>query len=247
MDLDLHYTHPLLVDLYDIENPHGEDTDFYIALAERLVAQTIIDLGCGTGLLTRQLAVGDRQVIGIDPAAAMLDYAQKQTGAGRVRWIEGVAADLGQEEADLVVMTSHVAQVFLDDDVWLETLKALNHALKAGGHIAFESRNPAARAWESWTPEKTFYRFDSPHGPVESWLEVTDVQPGLVSMIGHNRFLTLNEELRVTSTLRFRSQEEIVASLNEAGFETNDTFGSWQQAPASADSHTMIFIGQKRG
>ena len=61
MKLDLHYVDPRLVELYDSTNPRGADTDFYIQLAADLNAQTILDLGCGTGLLTRELAVGDRQ------------------------------------------------------------------------------------------------------------------------------------------------------------------------------------------
>ena len=68
--LDLHYVDPRLVDLYDIENPHGPDTDFFIRLAADLKAQRILDLGCGTGLLTSQLAVDGRTVIGVDPSVS---------------------------------------------------------------------------------------------------------------------------------------------------------------------------------
>ena len=53
MKLDLHYVDPWLVSRYDTDNPHGPDTDFYVALADCLNSQTIVDLGCGTGLLTR--------------------------------------------------------------------------------------------------------------------------------------------------------------------------------------------------
>jgi hypothetical protein len=39
--LDEHYTNPRLVDLYDIENPLGADTDFYLGLADELDARRI--------------------------------------------------------------------------------------------------------------------------------------------------------------------------------------------------------------
>ena len=69
--LDLHYAEPRLVDLYDIENPRGADTDFYVQLAAELDAHHILDLGCGTGLFTRELAaVNGRTVVGVDPAKA---------------------------------------------------------------------------------------------------------------------------------------------------------------------------------
>ena len=38
--LDLHYTDPRLVALYDTDNPRGIDTDFFIQLANELQAQT---------------------------------------------------------------------------------------------------------------------------------------------------------------------------------------------------------------
>src|SRR5215217_2386489 len=119
MQLDLHYVDPRLVDLYDTDNPRGADTDFYVRLANDLDARTIIDLGCGTGLLTRELAVDGRRVIGVDPAPAMLAFARRQPGAERVRWVEGDSGALGAPRADLVVMTGNVAQVFLDDSEWV--------------------------------------------------------------------------------------------------------------------------------
>lgn len=83
--LDQHYVDPRLVDLYDIENPRSADTDFYVRLAAELDARRIIDLGCGTGLLTRELAVDGRQVAGVDPAPAMLAVARRKPGAERVK------------------------------------------------------------------------------------------------------------------------------------------------------------------
>jgi SAM-dependent methyltransferase len=163
--LDLHYTDPRLVDQYDIENPHGPDFDFFLALADALHALRIVDLGCGTGLLTRQLAIAGREVTGVDPAAAMLAYARRQPGAERVTWIDGDSHALGTPAADLVLMTSNVAQVFLDDDAWAATLRHIYAALRPGGHLAFESRNPADRAWERWNPQTTAALLETPHGP----------------------------------------------------------------------------------
>src|SRR5258707_7700131 len=115
MKLDQHYTDPCLVELYDIDNPRGADTDFYVQLAADLAAHRILDLGCGTGLLTRELAVSDRQVVGVDPSSAMLAVARRQTDADRVQWVEGDASALGTPGADLGVMPGKRAEVFLDD------------------------------------------------------------------------------------------------------------------------------------
>jgi 2-polyprenyl-3-methyl-5-hydroxy-6-metoxy-1,4-benzoquinol methylase len=65
-----------LVELYDIDNPAVEDHAYYRALADEVDARSIVDLGCGTGLLTRSLATPGRTVIGIDPSRTMLDHAR---------------------------------------------------------------------------------------------------------------------------------------------------------------------------
>lgn len=243
--LDQHYVDPRLVELYDIENTCGADTDFYVRLAADLDARTILDLGCGTGLLTRQLAVDDRQVVGVDPAPAMLAYARRQPGADRVQWIEGDSSALGTPEADLVVMTGNVAQVFLDDSEWATTLRAIHAALRPGGHLAFESRNPEERAWEQWNREATYERIDSPHGPMECWLELVSVSNGRVSFEGHNVFTATREVVIASSELRFRSLADLTDSLINAGFTVEHMYGDWDRGPFVSTSRVMVFIARR--
>lgn len=59
--LDLYYTEPELVALYDQQNPRGEDYDFFIELVRRLTAKTVVKLqqpnlqkkSCPCNLITR--------------------------------------------------------------------------------------------------------------------------------------------------------------------------------------------------
>jgi SAM-dependent methyltransferase len=245
MKLDLHYVDPRLVELYDSANPRGADTDFYIQLAADLNAHTILDLGCGTGLLTRELAVGNRQVIGVDPAAAMLAVARRQPGAERVRWIEGDSSAMGRPDADLVIMAGNVAQVFLSDAEWTTTLNFIHAALRSGGHLAFESRNPNARAWEEWNRDATYTVSDSPFGPIEEWLEVVSEDNGRVRLKGYNTFKETGEVLVVNSELRFRSLDEMTQSLRKAGFIVEQVFGDWSRSLFVNTSRFMVVIARR--
>ena len=243
--LDLHYVDPRLVDLYDIENARGADTDFYVRLAAELDARRVLDLGCGTGLLTRELALDGRQVTGIDPAPAMLAYARRQPDAGRVQWIEGDSGALGTPEADLVVMTGNVAQVFLDDAAWFTTLRDIRAALRLGGYLAFESRNPDDRAWEKWNRANTYERFDSPHGPVEGWMELDTVEDDRVRFEGYNVFTTTGEVVVASSELRFRSLAELAGSLIYSGFNVEYVYGDWNRGPLVDTSRFMVFVARR--
>ncbi len=240
-----HYVDPRLVDLYDIENTRGADTDFYVGLAADLDARTILDLGCGTGLLTRELAVDGRLVVGVDPAPAMLAVARRQPGADRVQWVEGDSGALRTPAADLVVMTGNVAQVFLDDAEWAATLRDIHAALRPGGHLAFESRNPDDRAWERWNREATYERYDSPRGPMECWLELVSVEHGRVRLVGHNIFAATGDVVVASEELRFRSLTELTNSLFSAGFSVEHVYGDWNRGPFTGSSRVMIFIARR--
>lgn len=243
--LDAHYVDSRLVELYDIENTRGGDTDFYVQLASDLDAHLILDLGCGTGMLTRELAIEGRQVIGIDPSSAMLAVAQRNPGAERVEWIEGDSGALGTPAADLVIMTGAVAQVFLDDDDWLKTLRDIYAALRPGGHVAFESRNPEVRAWEGWNRETTYGQYETPNGPMETWLEVVGVGEGEVEFEGHNVFMDTGEDLVAGSVLRFRSEDELTASLSSTGFTVEHIYGSWERDTFASTSRLMVFVAHR--
>ena len=245
VELADHYVDPRLVALYDSENPRGADTDFYLGLAAELDVRRVIDLGCGTGLLTRALATPGREVVGVDPAPAMLAVARRHPDAGRVRWVEGDARALGAPDADLLVMTSNVAQVFLDDVEWRATLAAIHAALRPGGYLAFESRNPEDRAWERWDRAATHERFDSPNGPMESWLEVVRAGDGRVSLEGHNVFLSTGEVVVAKEELRFRSLEELTDTLIDAGFAVEHVYGDWKKGPLLSTSRLMIFVARR--
>ena len=243
--LDKHYVDPRLVALYDLENLRGADTDFYLNLATEIEARHILDLGCGTGLLTCELATADRHVVGIDPSPAMLALARQKSAASRVHWVEGDASVLGSPDADLLVMTGNVAQVFLEDHDWLATLSHIHDALRSGGYLAFESRNPADRAWERWNRADTYEQFDSPNGAMESWLEVVSVGEDRVHFQGHNVFLSTGETVVVDSELRFRSYAELNRTLTDTGFTVEHVYGDWHRGSFQSTSRLMIFVARR--
>ena len=245
MKLDLHYIDPRLVELYDRDNPRGPDTDFYLALATDIHARRIIDFGCGTGLLTCELATEGRQIIGIDPSAAMLTVARRRPDAERVQWIEGDSSALGKRGADLAIMTGNVAQVFLEETEWDTTLRALYATLRPGGYLAFESRNPLVRAWEKWIRDDTFEQIDTPFGLMECWLEVIHVENGRVRFVGHNVFKSTGEDVVASSELRFRHKAELVNSLIDAGFTIEQVYGNWSREPFTPTSRLMVFVARR--
>ena len=187
-------------------------------------ATSVLDVGCGTGTLGCLLADRGVRVLGVDPAGASVDVARSKVGADRVTWVVGIAPDIAADPShrgryDLATMTANVAQVFLDDHEWLATLHAIRTCLRPGGRIAFESRVPSDQGWKRWTKELTHRVVDvDGEGPIEDWVQVTEVDGEFVTFESPTIFLADGERIESTSTLRFRSKEAFNRSLTEAGF-----------------------------
>jgi SAM-dependent methyltransferase len=220
---DAQFSDPRLAAIYDDFDGERSDLDHYIELAKELGARSVLDVGCGTGSLACRLAQLGRNVTGVDPAQASLDVARRKPFADRVQWIHGTTADLPELGVDMATMTGNVAQVFLSDAEWIETLVHIRSALKQSGVFVFETRVPGRRGWEEWTPELTRQRLDiSNVGVVEYSVRLLDVSLPFVRFLSSYRFANDGVTLTSESTLRFRELDELYDSLDLAGFQIRE-------------------------
>jgi SAM-dependent methyltransferase len=238
---DLVFGHPRLAQVYDALDPDRPDLDLYTRLVTEFQAGTVLDIGCGTGIFACLLAQRGIEVVAADPARASLDLARSKPDGHRVRWLHGDATALPRLRVDLATMTGNVAQVFITDEEWDSTLQGVREALRPGGRLAFESRDPAKKAWLEWNRRRSYRRvvIDGV-GPLETWTELLDVQRDLVSFRMTFAFERDREVLRSDSTLRFRERDEIVDSLLRAGMAVEDL----RDAP-DRPGRELVFISRR--
>ena len=235
------FAHPRLAEVYDAFDGPRDDLPAYLAIADELGAQRVLDVGCGTGCLAIALAAAGRTVTGADPAAASLEVARAKDGGAAVTWIQAAATSLPPVGADLAVMTGNVAQVFLSEQEWAQVLHAIRAALRPGGYLVFETRRPARRAWQDWAADPGPETHDVPgSGPVEQRREVTAVDLPLVSFRYTYTFLADGTVIASDSTLRFRSREELEINLSDAGYQVLDV----REAP-DRPGREFVFIAQR--
>ena len=97
--------------------------------------QRVLDVGCGTGVLTKEIAsrVGsDGGVAGIDPSPGMLAVAAEQTTAAE--WREGFAESLPFPDRSFDVVVSQFALMFFHDRV--RGLREMLRVLRPGERLA---------------------------------------------------------------------------------------------------------------
>ncbi|MBX3271679.1 MAG: methyltransferase domain-containing protein [Sandaracinaceae bacterium] len=116
---------------------------------------TVIDVGCGTGIATRQLAARGLSVIGADPNDAML-AAARRAGGERVTFVstDAETLDVGGARADAI--TGFQCFHWIDLDRALPRMRAV---LRPGGRIYAvwnlrDARDPLMAAYEALLLER---------------------------------------------------------------------------------------------
>lgn len=233
---------PDLVRFYDADNGWGVDTRYCLALAQG--ARSVLDLGCGTGLLAAALG-GTREVWGVDPAKAMLDVARRREGGASVTWVaaDGRSVRLGRR-FDLVVMTGHAFQCLLTDADQRALCETIAAHLAPGGRFIFDSRNPAAEEWREWVPELTERVIDHPElGRVTAWNDVSmDAASQTVTYLTCYRDASGNIE-NATSRIRFATRNDIAQRITQAGLSVARWMGDWHGETWAETSPEIIPLG----
>ena len=238
--------------LYDSVNPWSASDEFYFhrALAS---GGPVLDLGCGTGMLACRIASRGLSVTGVDPAAAMLRVARSREGGDKVRWIQSDGQSLQlAERFQFISMTGHAFQALLTDEDAVALLRAAaRHLDRAGdreggreGKFVFETRNPAARAWLAWTPERSRRTVQSPERGRVSVFYDAEAEPesGIVTIREHYSLQDKGVERVGSNRIRFVDREHLSRLLAKAGLEAVDWYGGWDGAPFSQASEEIIVV-----
>jgi SAM-dependent methyltransferase len=97
----------------------------------------VVELGCGSGLLTRYLLDAGHRVVATDASPAMLDLA-RETAADAEEIRQLTLPDEPIPAADAIVSVGHVLSYLPDEDALDRALVAIAEALNPGGVLAFD-------------------------------------------------------------------------------------------------------------
>ncbi|MBB3392626.1 SAM-dependent methyltransferase [Rhizobium sp. BK275] len=237
------YRDPSLAQFYDAANRWGPDFDFCMTLAEG--AQSVLDLGCGTGELTAALAA-TRIVTGVDPAVAMLDIGRARPGGDRVEWIEGDARTvrLGKRY-DLVVLTGHAFQVFLTEEDQRAALATIAVHLNPAGRFVFDTRNPGFQRERNVRHSSVRQLEHQELGVIEASGESHyDEATGVLSYENGYRVLATGEHFAGRSKILYTPRDKLSGLMRDAGLTVDAWYGDWEGNPFHTQSREIIPVGR---
>ena len=220
------------------------DFRFYLPLV--MSAKAVLDVGCGTGALlhwAREKGHTGR-LVGLDPGQGMLEVARTRSD---IEWIPGDLTTVAWErEFDLAVMTGHAFQQLVEDDLIRASLASIHAALAVDGVVAFETRNPLARAWEQWTPVHgvDFVGADGEAVRLEKEVE-TPVSGDVVRFTTMYTSAGWDQQELSHGTLRFLDRDKLSAFLHDAGFVIEDQFGDWDRSQVLDANPEIITLARR--
>jgi ubiquinone/menaquinone biosynthesis C-methylase UbiE len=138
------------IDFTEISRRYERDSLVQRAAAEVLLAlldlgpsDDVLDLGCGTGHLSRRLGeLTSGRVLGVDPSPGMIAEASARHGTARVAFEVGAAEDLVAQASFDAIFCNSALQWFRDP---ARALAACRRALRPGGRMAVQA--PARREY----------------------------------------------------------------------------------------------------
>lgn len=144
----------------------------------------LLDLACGHGRLTRELARRGAHVVGLDISAALLGvaHAREMKHPLHISYFQADAAALALAETMFDGVTCSFGLSDIDD---LErAVASVARVLRPGGFFAFSLLHPCFSGWDSkqatpsWSPERGYY--------VEGWWRPGSPAHGLRPKVGAN-------------------------------------------------------------
>lgn len=112
----------------------GQWPDRFLEIAGIPSGADVVDVGCGTGVLTRRLRERfepDARIVGVDPNEGMLAVARRADG---IEWVHGFAEDLPFGDQSFDAAVSQFALMFFDDR--RRALEEVRRVTRPGGRVA---------------------------------------------------------------------------------------------------------------
>ncbi len=223
------------------EEQTRSEADF-IQKALQLPPQTkLLDVPCGNGRLSRQLASGGYRMTGVDIASEFIEEAQSksaQTGDS-ITWTLGDMRDLPWESEFDGAFCFGNSFGYLDDKGNADFLMAVSRTLKSGGRFVLDTGAIAESILPNF-PERLWYRMG------DLFFMVASSYNHVLGRIETDYTFVRNGKVETRPGLqRVYSYCELARMLQEAGFSDIEGYSSLNKDPFKLGSQRLLLVARK--
>jgi SAM-dependent methyltransferase len=216
-----------------------EEVDFLVEALRLESGARILDVPCGHGRHTAQLADRGYRVVGIDLNETPLAVARERAPAAEL--VRGDMRELpvdGPFDAVLNLWTS--LGYFADDADNERAVQELARVLAPGGALAIETMNPFAlharfrpRGWED-LPDGSLLLDERELDPVTGRTNAT------ATIVGAD-----GSRHELHNSIRLYTVPELAATCGRAGLELDAVYAGYDGAPFDGESFRYILVARK--
>ena len=202
---------------------------------------TVLDIGCGTGLLAAELIARGYLVAGVDGSAAMLERARHLLGPEPVL-LRQTLPDLTIEGTFDAAVSTFDALNYLTPAELRATLSAIADRLRPGGRLVFDlhtdammhftAENPVVSGETDGNAFEIRSSVDLDARTCETRIDVTRISDGDAFAEVHRQY--------------FHSDDEVTAALAHAGFEVLAHTEEYTDQPVDASTLRATWAARSR-
>jgi SAM-dependent methyltransferase len=232
---------------YDLtEGDRHAIVSFYRSLVSP-VTGSILDLGCGTGLITAAmagLASADASVVGVDLSSRMLERARAR--APGIHWVPGdIRAPAVDGRFDLVTCCYNTLQMLPEPDDVLQAMRAARDRLATNGRFAFDMFQPNLPRLRIPKRDRLLHAYVDHAGHAIELREDAEFDESdalltidwrLVDAVGRHELGSIRLQLRQYPHAVVRQM------LDEAGLRMVEAHGDYDRRPFDARSMRQVLV-----
>lgn len=219
------------------------DIRYFTALAKR-TGGPILDVCCGTGIVTIPLAELGFETVGIDISEGMLSHARsKAAHLDNLVFLQenALTFQLGRQFA-LALMTGNAFQQFLTRDEIRTLLRNIHTHLCEGGTFVFDTRlldradlstREVYELWDTYT--------DAANRKVSEYIKQRYDPTRQILTYDFKQVYPDGSVVYSQEDLKFMSLREIKDLLRETGFAVVTRYQDWEYTPFAAGGSYIVF------
>ncbi len=246
--MDAYTSFAKVYDLFMDDTPYEAWRDFLVDYLRDAHVENglVLDLGCGTGKLTRLMREAGYDMIGVDNSIEMLDIAREADATDILYLMQ----DMREFELYGTVAAIYSAcdsmNYILEEEDLKEVFRLANNYLEPRGYFFFDMKTPYT--YEELLGENTIA--DNREDSSLIWENYYD-EERQINEYDLTLFIREGEEpsffrFQETHVQRCYPVEKVIELLEAAGMEVVGVYDAYTREPLREDSERMMFIAREK-